>query len=326
MIAVWALLSALQFAPSAASPGQPSPETLRVGQTQEGARATPDLPVRLRIECATASAQIGEPVVLHIVVDRPIEVALEPLELANSVVGSWMFLERVAAPRAEPAREPGRIVETTSWRAFALEGGSALPTVVVTATIDGEPRQFATADGAIEIASALAEGEDAPRPAKGFREPVTWVGGGSRLATIAAVAVGLVLAASILWIVRRRRGRARPVVLPSAAFELDRLAREPRDDSAANRDVLYAVTRIVRSAVDAHVGEVRAARTDAEWLNLVAQDSRVPDGARSASRRLLERAERVKYAGDAPTRFATDEALADARAIVDALEPERRAA
>ncbi len=284
------------------------------------------VPVRAQVVADLARAQIGEPVLLSLLVDRRADVAVEPVEFESGVLGSWMFLERLGVRSENAPNAPGRIVETTTWRAFALAGGVALPPIEVTYTADGAQQKVVATAGTVAVPSALAEGEDAARPAKGFREPVAWVDGSSRVWTAAIVALGLVALLVVLLVVRRRRRHAAPIPTLSAARELERLAQERRDDSAANRDVLYAVTRIVRSAVDAHVGEVRAARTDSEWLGLVAADARVPEGARSASQRLLERAERVKYAGDAPTRFATDEALADARAIVDALEPERRAA
>ncbi len=301
---------------------EPVAPQLRVAESA----LTPEVPVRATLSADPARAQVGEPVVLTLVVNRPGDVTVQPLELESGVLGSWMFLERLGAPRSETADAAGHVVETTSWRAFALEGGDALPPIEITYDAGNGPQKSIAAKGTIAVPSALAEGEDAARPAKGFREPVAWVGGGSRLWIAAFALLGLLAAVLVAWVVRRRRRRAQPAVLPSAAVELDRLANEPRDDSLANRDLLYAVTRIVRSAVDAHVGELRASRTDTEWLGIVAADARVPEGARSAARRLLERAERVKYAGDAPTRFATDEALADARAIVESLEPERRAA
>jgi len=282
--------------------------------------------VRATLAAEPARAEVGEPVVLSLVVERPSSVAVEAPKIEPGVLGSWMFVESLGLRREAQRDAPGTVVETTSWRAFALEGGAALPPIEVSFTADGEVQKIVAAAGTVDVPHALAEGEDAARPHKGFRELVVWADGGSRLA-LAGIAFASVLVALVaLWIVRRRKRRVVPATGPSPAALLAQIAGAARDDSSANRDVLYEVTRIVRAAVDAHVGEVRAARTDAEWLALVAADARVPEGARSASKRLLERAEQVKYAGVNPTRFATDEALLDARAIVEALEPERRAA
>lgn len=282
--------------------------------------------VKASLAAVPASAQVGEPVVLTLVVERPSAVAVETQKIEPGVLGSWMFVESLGT-RREPKRDsPGTLLESTSWRAFALEGGAALPPIEVSFTADGNPQKMLAAAGTVEVARALGEGEDEARPAKGFREPVAWVGGGSRL-SFAGIAVLAVLVASIAaWIARRRKRRVPPAAGPSATELLARIAVAPNDDPGANREVLYSVTWIVRSAIDTHVGEVRASRTDAEWLSLVSADARVPEGARSAARRLLERAERVKYAGESPTRFATEEALADARAIVEALVPDRAAA
>lgn len=282
--------------------------------------------VRARIAVEPARAQIGEPVVLSLVVERPSGVAVETPKLEPGVLGSWMFLEALGT-RRDPAPEGvGSVVETTSWRAFALEGGAALPPLEISFTVAGQPETLVAATTAFEVPRALAEGEDSARPPKGFREPVAWTGGGLKLALSGLVFAAVLVAVCAVWFVRRRQRRVPVAAGPSAGEMLSRIAATPREDSGANREVLYSVTWIVRSAIDTHVGEVRAARTDAEWLALVAADSRVPEGARAAAKRLLERAERVKYAGESPTRFATDEALADARAIVEALEPARVAA
>ncbi len=290
----------------------------------------PAADVRAHMVVEPARAQIGEPVVLSLVVERPAGIPVELPKIEPGVVGSWMVLEALGT-RRDAARDPATIVETTSWRAFALEGGAALPPIEISYTEGGNAQKLVATTTSVEVPRALAEGEDAARASKGFREPVAWTGGGSRLALVGIGIAALLGAALALWIVRRRK-RGIPVVAgPSSAELLSRIAAarttaNTGDDSGANREVLYSVTWIVRSAIDTHVGEVRAARTDAEWLALVSADARVPEGARSASKRLLERAERVKYAGESPTRFATDEALADARAIVDALEPARVAA
>lgn len=285
--------------------------------------------VRARVAAQPAHAQVGEPVVLSLVVERPSGVPVAAPKIEPGVVGSWMIVESLGTLRAQSGGATGTVVETTSWRAFALEGGAALPALEVSFDADGGPQKLAATASAVEVPHALAEGEDAARPPRGFREPVTWTGGGPRLALAGLAVATLAGALLALWFVRRRKLRAPTAAGPSASELLARVAAAriaEGDDSGANREVLYSVTWIVRSAIDTHVGEARAARTDSEWLALVAADARVPEGARSASKRLLERAERVKYAGESPTRFATDEALADARAIVEALEPPRVAA
>ncbi len=270
-------------------------------------------------------AQIGEPVTLVLTVERPSALAVEPPPIEPGVRGAWMFVETLASRRGVPADRAGFVVDTTSWRAFALEGGAALPALAVKWTEMGVERTaVAELPGTVSVAHALAEGEDAPRPPKGFREPIDWTGGGSRLELAAAVLAGLIVIGIVAWFVRRRSRRTAPPSRFSARAQLAAIEARPRDDAAAARTALYDLTRLVRGAVDTHVGEERAALTDEEWVRWVAGETRVPEGVRSGVRRLLERAERIKYAGETPTRFAVDEALADARAILEALEPADR--
>ena len=269
-------------------------------------------------------AQIGEPVVVSLVIERPSAILVEPPKIEPGVKDSWVFLEALGTRREAKPDAPGTLIETTSWRAFALESEAQLPTIEVSFTVDGAPQKILATGPAPLVAQALQAGEDAPRPMKGFREPVEWTGGGLRLVVIGSVLFALLGGALAFRIVRRRRLRARPVPLPTAADELERLTADARD-TAANRDVVFALTRIARGAVDAATAENRASRTDEEWLALVSNDTRIPESARSAASRLVERAERVKYAGEQPTRFATAEALADARAIVEAVAPRKAA-
>lgn len=286
--------------------------------------------VSAKVTVEPARAEIGQPVVVSLIVERPSAVAVESTKIELGAQGSWMFLEALGTRREPKAQSPGTVIETTSWSAFALEGAAPLPTIEVSFTEAGAPQKITAAAPVPEIAHALREGEEEPRPPKEFRDPESfpeaaeWKDGGSRLVAFAVVLLALVVALVAFLVVRRRKLRARPAVTVSATEELERLAADARD-SGANRDVVFALTRIARGAVDAATSESRAARTDQEWLALVSSDARIPETARTAATRLVERAERVKYAGEEPTRFATDEALADARAIVEAVSPRKAA-
>jgi len=295
-----------------------------LAQLSGAAPAAPAADVKARVSATPERAQIGEPVTLVLTVERPSALAVEPPPIEPGVRGAWMFVETLASRRGLPADRPGFVVDTTSWSAFPLEGGAALPAIEVKWTDSGVEHTAASVPAAVDVAPALAEGEDAPRPPRGFRAPIEWAGGAARLGLAAAVLAALVVAGIVAWIVRRR---ARNAVSPAQFSARDALAAievRPRDDAAGARAALYDLTRLVRGAVDARVSEERAALTDEEWLHRIAGDTRVPEGVRSSVPRLLERAERIKYAGETPTRFAVDEALADARAIVDALEPADR--
>lgn len=288
------------------------------------APAAPASQVTARLSATPEHAQIGEPVTLVLTVERPSSLSVEPTALEPGVRGAWMFVEPRASRRGVPVDRAGFVVDTTSWSAFALEGDAPLPALEVKWTEMGVEHTAVSQPATVAVAHALAEGEDAPRPPKGFREPIEWTGRGSRLGTAALVLAALVVAAVVAWVVRRRRRRAAPPAAFSALAQLAAIEARPRDDAVSARAGLYDLTRLVRHAVDAHAGKSHAALTDEEWLRWVAGATQVPEGVRSGSRRLLERAERIKYAGETPTRFAVDEALADARAILDALEPDAR--
>ncbi|MBL8863192.1 MAG: hypothetical protein JNK02_14445 [Planctomycetes bacterium] len=276
---------------------------------------------RLSVEPATS--MVGEPVVLTLVVERPAGSDAVLPEIEPGVRGSWMFLESLGVRRE---RSGEALVERVAWRAFALEGGAALPEIEVEVAIDGRAQRLRASGPEPAVARALLEGEDAPRPPKGFRPPLAWEGGGARLGAVALCLALLAAVALVLAIrrARRRRGDRAPAG-PDPAEQLARLAPDPRD-GALNRDVVFALTRIARAAVDEFAGAARAASTDREWLAAVEADARLSEAARAAARRLVERAEAIKYAGAAPTGFATEEALADARAIVAAVAGDRRAA
>lgn len=287
------------------------------------------LEVRATVSAAPTAVEIGQPVVITLVVEHPASTAVEmPKPTIGEVAGSWMFVEEIGRSSRKVGAD---VVDSASWSAFALEGGVALPPFEVSFTVDGVAQKVVAQAGEIAVASALEQGEDAARASKPLREPTEWVDRGALLVPVGVpVAVVLFVVAPLALVLvrraRRRRLAAGGAQAPKPLEQLARIAAEPRQDTDANREVLYSVTWIVRGAVDAHVGEARAARTDSEWLDLVSNDARVPEGARAAARRLLERAERVKYAGETPSRFATDEALSDARAIVEALQPARPAA
>jgi len=72
------------------------------------------------------------------------------------------------------------------------------------------------------------------------------------------------------------------------------------------------------------LGEDRAALVDPDWAQLRETDERLPAGSRATIARILRDAERVKYALHAPTRFAIEALLADARNALEALAEARK--
>lgn len=155
---------------------------------------------------------------------------------------------RVGLTRGDQRRTIA-LVDHSPAATIALECGAALAALEVEVSIGhASPKAAATWVG---VGHALRE--DSPRPAKGFREPVEWIGWATRLAALGA------LAGWIAWrIVAHRRCRAAVVVSATAAAaeQIAQIATEPRDDPDARLDLLFAVTRIVRT-VPARVARPR---------------------------------------------------------------------
>ena len=99
---------------------------------------------------------------------------------------------------------------------------------------------------------------------------------------------------------------------------LEELRQRVADDPEAARAIVYDLSRLLRGSVDATLGEDRASLVDADWSARIETDERVPLGVRRTTAKILRDSERIKYALHAPTRFALEEMLADARSALEA--------
>jgi hypothetical protein len=285
----------------------------------------PESVSRARIELAPDRAHIGEPIDMTIVVEHP--------EGANVVVPDPASLPRSLAlvrdlglrRQADPSGG-GRKITRVRWQLMALEGGDVkLDPLSIVVEDGGVKTVVEAAVPALAVEAALAEGEDAPRPARGFRE--TPEVSALSLRGVLTFA-GLMVAALVAFLVWRTRARRKPAPAP-APPALERLAvletrAKAEPDSA--RELVFALTHLVREAVDAHAGASRGSMTDEEWSRVVGADERVPETVRGAVTRLLSDAERVKYARESPSSLGLREWITRARAALEALDPARREA
>jgi len=274
-----------------------------------------EITARLRAE--PPEVEVGQPMTWVLEVEHPAGASVRLPEAGSISDDSWVVLEprrvvRVPAP-------PGG-VETTraTWRVLSLDPGERpLPALAIQVESEGVARSIAIAASPVTVRSSLQEGEDAPRPIRGFHAAPPRASGG-RLGLLLG-ALGLLAAIAGLWI--RRGLRRKPVAAapPGALERLAGIARGVSEDPESGRQAIYALTRLVRESSDRYLGEDRAALDDDEWAALREVDERLPLGARTAFAHILRDAERVKYARHAPTRFALDALLGEAKNALEAL-------
>lgn len=280
------------------------------------------LEISARLRAEPTEVQVGQPVLWILEVDHPAGAAVRLPEADPIPDESWVLLEprRVLLAPADP----GGSQETTraTWSVLSLEPGDrALPAFAVQVESNGVARSIEVESSTLPVRSALEVGEDAPRPIRGFHAaPERTSGGGLGLAL---GALALLAAALFLWIRRRRRQKVPAVVLPTPLERLAELSREALEDPESGRKAIYALTRLLRESSDRFLAEDRAALVDPDWAALREADERLPLGTRTTIARILRDAVRVKYALHAPTRFALEALIADAKNALEALAEAR---
>jgi hypothetical protein len=207
------------------------------------------------------------------------------------------------------------------WTVVALEpAAEALPELLAVFS-DGALEAPYVVAGGIEVQAALSPGEDAPRPARGFR------GGAPRAEAprwwpwALAAALAVVAAGWLLW---RRRRRTRRAAAPVAApTPLERLAAlDPRTlDAAGVQAAYFAITAALREAFDRRLGAERAGLTDAEWLAAAQASGKLAEADLDLLSDLLRSSAAVKYGGAQPTHWALQETLERARALLEGAVP-----
>lgn len=275
--------------------------------------------VRALASCTPAEVEIGQPVELCLEVLHPpaLRARVDPAEL--ELGDAWILLE------------PGRALTTRSgesaqtrvrWLVAALEPGEhALALPLARYESEGLARTARAEPAQVVVRPALAQGEDAPRPPRGFRPPPE-LGAPplSRSAALAGLALFLAGGGALLFVRRRRRRvEPRPPALePRAA--LAALAVPAEGEFEAARALHYELARLLRAGVERRSGLVGAGLTDEEWLARFARTSASSPELEAELRDLLASCERVKYGRLAPTRWTSEEMLGRARALLERFE------
>lgn len=284
------------------------------------------LGTQAKIESAATSVQIGEPFEVTVIVEHETTSTVKWPDPNALPPGFALVADLGLRHDIDPAHRDVT-VSRARWRVMALEGGALeFPALDVGVTGGGVDQVLRATGPKLDVAHALAEGEDAPRPPRGFRDAPDVRTASARITWVVAGLVGTLLVFVGLKLARRRK-QPPMVPAPTAAARLAELERQAQAEPERAREHVFALTALVRGAIDASVGESRVALSDEDWIRTVSSDARVPQASRDGAARLLADAERVKYAGETPTVFAVRDVLAKAQSALAALPaPERTAA
>jgi len=273
--------------------------------------------VRATYRTVPSTVEVGEPFALVLELDHPADESVFALASGELVLDdSWVVLDDARfAP--EGVGDGTRRLTRRTWTLVSLEPGTrtladTLPILTGVRTVDASL-------AAVEVASVLAADEDAPRPPRGFPEgfgrgvstappsPLRWVALG--------VALALWTLALVVWWRRRRGGPQEHVVVLPAAERLAALRAGTGFDESGR---IFALTELVREAVDRCLVQDASGCTDSEWLACVR--TRLPSVVAADVADLLDRTEALKYGGQVPTQWALDEVFRTAQRTLDQLE------
>lgn len=310
--------------PAGAAPSPASAAPGPAGAAPGPAGAAPQITPGAQLVADVPEIEIGQPVTWTLSVEHDAVASVRVLD-SFALENPWVLVEAPSVLRGPDPSRTDRARTLVTFRALALEPGELAPKLVGIDLARGEEREtLVPAALAVHVAGALGEGEDAPRALHGFRPIPDAAEHGPRWiawAIVAGTIVAALIAFAITRLLRKRRKPAvvaPPTPLEQVAALSASLAGAP-DDAQRSRAIVYELARLLRTSVDAFLGVERGALTDAEWSSALQSDERVPLGVRTTSQRLLARAETIKYALAAPTRFAVDEFLLDARTALEAL-------
>lgn len=280
-----------------------------------------DAPVDVEVRASAETVEVGEPLELGLDVAHPSERYPELLDEGPPLDDGWVLLD-ARDPRTDGVPEsPERAVTRFAWSVVALEPGSKL---LVPPGIRVGDELLAPPAVPVEVLGVLAEDEDAPRPARGFRPapPEPEVDDALSPWAVAGIAGGALLLLGLGgWLATRRRGPepGAPVATPDE--RLQELRARPRGEQPEIQRTAFELVHLVRTTVDARAGVERDGLTDAEWL--ASHDTAGWSAEqRACAAGLFERTARTRWAGETPTPWALDECFDLARPLLRAATPE----
>ena len=282
--------------------------------------------VTARFSCRPDAVEVGEPFELVLELSHPREVSVfDALESDLELDATWIVLgEERHASEPDPT-DPGRGRTRRVWTLASLEpsGGAprVLSEVLAGLVFRADVTRIETALARVDVTSVLGD-EDAPRPLAAFPE------GFGREAPILERSPWVVAAGAataffwLLFLALYLRSRRRRPAAPRAALtpleSLSRLSADVPREPEAVRERYYELKRLLRRSFEERF-VTRAGLTDAEWIAALRGARDLPPAAVEQTARLVEEAERVKYAGGTPSDWALQETFAAARGVLEAL-------
>lgn len=256
------------------------------------------------------AVRIGEPVTWTLLVEHDVD---ERVVIADDAVppdDSWVLLE---GPERVRVRDGEVAFTRLEWRLFSLEPGTRqLPPLAIGLSSGLELEALA---GAVEVAGELAPDEDAPREVLVPLEAPADDGEAS-WAPLLIVASGLIGALALVFLRRRRGpGEASADLASADLASLEALLA----DGVAPVALAAELSQRLRTRVDVLQAAPRPGLLDEEWLRAVEDSGGVVASRLEVLTRLLSWADRVEFAAEQPSRFAVEETVREADALLAGL-------
>ena len=257
------------------------------------------------------AVRIGEPVTWTLLVEHDVDERVVITDDAVPPDDSWVLLE---GPERVRVRDGEVAFTRLEWRLFSLEPGTRqLPPLAISLSSGLELEALA---GAVEVAGELAPDEDAPREVLLPLEAPADQGAAS-WTPLLLVAGGLIGALALVSLRRRRGSGDAGADLASADLvPLETLLA----DGVAPVALAAELSQRLRTRVDVLQAAPRPGLLDEEWLLAVEESGGVAASRLEVLTRLLSWADRVEFTAEQPSRFALEETVREADALLAGLD------
>ena len=261
---------------------------------------------------AGATAATGQPLLWTVTLTGR-EASAAVVDGAPDFGPEWAVLDGPTAVVDSALPAASRAGLQLRWTLMGLASGE-LETPALQFSLEGE-ESLSVAPVRIELAGALLDAEDAPRPLAGFRDVDDADVGDAHLALLAGAA--LLLTACLPWWLR---GRRRAVSAITECVEPDLLEEILALDPAVGpAGTMGSLGPLLRRAVDEARGADLRSLTDGEWAESLAGAPGISPEERADLSALIGELSLARFGGAEPSSFAARAAVERAVAHVRAL-------